>query len=352
MKFSICIPNYNYERYLGRTIQSVLDQHGVDFEVLLSDNASTDGSLDVVRRFQDARIHIHVNAVNVGFSANLDRAARMAAGDFMIMLSSDDLIRPAALSTYEALLGQIHNSGGRTIVSATWDVISSTDEAIGRDGPNPELWYSADRVAELEKVVGGPVYRVPGDELLRRCLRRMKNPFNFATTCYSRTLYEAVEGYGGGRCLNPDKWFNWKALGAVEAAYFVDLPLFAYRWHGDNQTAQESATSALRYLVDEYVSTLELDAAVLKRIGLPREAVQEAFVEYDVVRHALATLARGQRVRARRILDFGRAAFPQQVRRNRKALALRALLALGPVGQKIAERAYRSHRGQNGRPSL
>ena len=40
MKFSICIPNYNYGRYLGRTIQSVLDQQGADFELLVSDNAS------------------------------------------------------------------------------------------------------------------------------------------------------------------------------------------------------------------------------------------------------------------------------------------------------------------------
>ena len=51
--FSICIPNYNYARYVGETIQSVLDQSFQDFEVIVADNASTDDSVQVVRSFQD-----------------------------------------------------------------------------------------------------------------------------------------------------------------------------------------------------------------------------------------------------------------------------------------------------------
>ncbi len=97
MKFSICIPNYNYERYLGRTIRSVLDQPDADLEILISDNASTDGSVALAHSFADPRIHIHVNSVNVGFAGNLDRAARMATGQWMIMLSSDDLAPAGAL---------------------------------------------------------------------------------------------------------------------------------------------------------------------------------------------------------------------------------------------------------------
>jgi hypothetical protein len=149
---------------------------------------------------------------------------------------------------------------------------------------------------------------------------------------------------------NPDKWFHWKVLGCADMAYFVDHPLFAYRWHGSNQIAQESAVGALKFLVDEYVSTLELDADLLERLGLSRDNVLDAFVEYDIARHGLATLAKGGRLRARRILDFGRAAYPQHVRRNRYARMLSLLLKLGPVGQKIAARAYRSRQPRNGMP--
>jgi glycosyltransferase involved in cell wall biosynthesis len=350
MKFSVCIPNYNYERYLGRTIQSILDQDHGDFEILVSDNASSDGSVPLVRKFDDPRIQLHVNACNVGFAGNLDRSARMATGGLMIMLSSDDLMRGGALATYRKLFDHLGPRGSRTIASASWDVIDSEDRVTGQTGPDPSLWHEADRRADLEQLLGAPVYGVKADELLRRCLRQMKNPFNFAATVYATELYRTVEGYGGGRLYNPDKWFHWKVLGAADMAYFIDQRLFAYRWHCDNQMAQESATSALKFLVDEYVSTLELDPRVLERIGVSREAVLEAFVEYDIARHGLATLARGQRLRARRILDFGRAAYPQHVRRNRRARALGALLSLGPLGQRLAARAYRAYRDQNGQP--
>jgi glycosyltransferase involved in cell wall biosynthesis len=344
MKFSICIPNYNYEQFLGRTLQSVLDQQGFDLEILVSDNASTDGSLDVVRSFDDSRIKVHVNAVNVGFCANLDRAARMASGDYLIMLSSDDLMLPGALEAYQALLQSIPSEPGRTVISSTTTVISADDTPTGRQGPIAPLWTDSDRVPELDKLVGGPVYRVPGDELLRRCLRMLKNPFNFAATCYGRELYDAVEGYGGNRLINPDKAFHWKLLSVARDAYFVDRPLFAYRVHSSNQGSQEAAAGALKFMVDEYVATVELENKLLERLGMSRDEVVDAFVEYDVARHGMATLARGGRAKARRILDFGRAVYPDHLRRNRNAKALSTLLALGPIGQKLAERVYRSRR--------
>jgi glycosyltransferase involved in cell wall biosynthesis len=348
MKFSICIPNYNYERYLGRTIQSVLDQRDVDLEILVSDNASTDGSRELVRNFNDPRIKLHVNRTNVGFSRNLDRAAEMATGDWVIMLSSDDLIRAGALGTYQALLGHISRDTRRAVISSSWDIISPDDTVTGSTGPMPELWNQGDLAPELEQFAGGPVYRVPAAELLRRCLRTMKNPFNFAATCYSRELYEAVDGYGGGRIYNPDKWFHWRVLGVADTAYFVDRRLFAYRWHPNNQQALQTATSALKYWVDEYLTTLELDAALLARANVTREDFLNAYVEVDIARHGLAALARGERQRARQILAFGRATYPQLLWKNRKAWALRMLLALGPIGQKIAARAHRSYHAENG----
>jgi len=347
MKFSVCIPNYNYERYLGRTIRSVLDQTYQDFEILVSDNASPDGSVELVKSFGDPRIHVQVNSCNVGFAGNLDRAARMATGQRMIMLSSDDLMRSEALATYRKLFDILSERGEKAIATATWDVIDSNDKIIGERGPNPNLWHESDRRPELEKQVGAPVYGVSGDELLRRCLRELENPFNFAATVYSKRLYDSVEGYGGGRLYNPDKWFHWKVLSVAEMAYFVDRKLFAYRWHGDNQVSQEGATSALKFLVDDYVATLELEAPLLARLGLSREAVAKAFIEHDIAGHGLTTLARGQRVRARRILDFGKATYPQYVNKSRNAWLLKGLLALGPLGPKMADIGYRSYKARH-----
>ena len=61
MKFSVCIPNYNYEAFIERTIRSVLEQDYDDLEVVVADNASTDNSVEVVRSIDDPRVKIKVH---------------------------------------------------------------------------------------------------------------------------------------------------------------------------------------------------------------------------------------------------------------------------------------------------
>ena len=64
--------------------------------------------------------------------------------------------------------------------------------------------------------------------------------------------------------------------------------------------------------------------------------LNDAFVEHDLGRHGKAELARGQRLQARRIYAFGKAAYPRHVRRNSEGRSLGMLLKLGPLGQQIA----------------
>jgi glycosyltransferase involved in cell wall biosynthesis len=340
-KFSICIPNYNYGRYIGRTIQSVLAQEGHELEVLVSDNASTDDSVAVIEAIDDPRIQLSVNHCNAGFCGNLDRAARMATGEVVIMLSSDDLMQPGALDAYAEIFASEQEAGRRAVVTSAVYVTDADDQVTGYLGPDETLWGTGSDVMDVKGPHGSRMRIAAADRLLRRCLETMRNPFNFAATAYLRTHYEEVEGYGGARLMNPDKWFHWRLLGQADVAYFVEAPLFSYRWHSSNQTAIHSTQRSLAFLIDDYVNTFDIAEAMLARAGLSREDVVGAFVEYDIARHGLATLARGDRSRARRISDFGRATYPQQSGRNRKALALRLLLGLGPIGEQLAARAYR-----------
>ncbi len=340
MKLSVCIPNYNYEKYLGRTLDSVLEQRNVELEVLISDNASTDGSVAIVNAKRDPRIKLSVNPCNVGFAGNLDRAARLASGDVMLMLSSDDLMRPGALMAYASLYEALGADAQRAVITSSSDIVDPADTINGRIGPDAEIWRASDLIHDLPVEVGVHVYRVEGTELLRRCLATMKNPFNFLATAYPRAVYERVGGYGGGRLINPDKWFHWKLCGAGTVCYYVDAPLFAYRVHPNNQSAQQAAAGALKYLVDEYASVIEVDGKLLEQLGVSRAQVEKAFVERDIARHGLAELARGRTIKARRILGFGTAVYPGHALRNQKLWALAGLCAIGPVGQKVAARLY------------
>ena len=341
MKASICIPNYNYEKFIGRTIKSVLEQTVDTWELVIADNASTDSSVDVIRSFEDPRIFHKVNQCNVGFAGNLDQVGRMAVGELMIMLSSDDLMRPDALKDYlrlYELLGE--DAADNTVISSSMDKINAEDELIGEVKARNILWYEEDIDAALSDEFGCNVYQVDTRELLKRCLETMQNPFNFAATCYPSALYSRLEGYGGGRLINPDKWFHWRLLEVAKSAIFIDKPLFAYRWHASNQTAQQAETGALKYQLDDYRATLEIDNAMLSHANLTRDEIIDAFIEYDIGRSGLATLAQGQPTRAKRILRFGESVYPDATKKNKKAIMLKTLLSLGLAGKTAASLAY------------
>jgi glycosyltransferase involved in cell wall biosynthesis len=344
MKFSICIPNYNYGRFLGRTLQSALGQSYSDLEVIVSDNCSTDDSVAVARATGDPRVQVHRNRTNVGFAGNLDRAASRASGDWMLLLSSDDLMLDGALAAYAAVAEALGERARRTVLCSSVRIVDENDvfgevQAV----PRHAMFRPDDVSPELSRVTVAETYRVPSGELLRRALGAMQNPLFFCATAYPRQLYEAIEGYGGGRSVGPDKWFNWRLLGAADEVVFIRRPLFGYRLHSGNQTAQQAASGALKYLVDDYANSFEIDRGLLERAGVSRQDVERAFIEYDVVRHGLALLAERKRVSARRTLRFGQAAYPRHLARNPRAWAFRALLRLGPVGSLVARSLRRRY---------
>ena len=349
IKFSVCIPNYNYGRYIGRTIQSVLDQTYDNFEIVVSDNASTDDSLDVIRSFKDSRIRLFSNRCNVGFAGNLDRATRPAVGDYFLLLSSDDLLRPNALQVYHRIFERLGEEAAYSVISSGVDEIDAQDE-VRRFLPIPKLvWNGASLEPRFDADAPAPLYGLDADALLRQCILRMYNPFLFPSTVYPRALYESVEGYGGGRLMNPDKWFHWKLLTQAHRAYYLDYPLSAYRVHNSNQLSVQAKSGALKLPIDDYVSSFELPADVLDRLKLSRVDVERAYVSHSLVHNALAALARGDRNHARRLLDFAKATYRNHLNRNIKGYALRLLLGIGPLGTSVAQVAGRYYKSR--RPS-
>ena len=164
----------------------------------------------------------------------------------------------------------------------------------------------------------------------------MKNPFNFAAACYSRELYAAVEGYGGNRLMSPDKAFHWKLLGVADNAYFVDLPLFAYRVHNTNQTSQESAAKSSSFSSMSTSPRSTSMPACSSGSAFSRDALCEAFVECDIARHMPGHAGTRAAGACTPHFELWPAPYPVHLRRNRLPGALTALLALGPIGQKLA----------------
>lgn len=339
MKFSICIPNFNYEAYIEKTIQSVLDQTFQDFEILVSDNNSTDKSVQIVDGFNDTRIKLQVNKNNVGFAGNLLKAASMASGDYMLMLSSDDLMLPTALETYAKILESLGEKAQKVILSSKANTVDSQGQPIGQLEMDYKLWFNSVKEDQLSDLVDKNVYFLASGTLLQNSFLLMRNPFHFLTTLYPKSLHDKVESYYHGSLINPDKRFHWELLGVSENAYFVDESLFCYRVHNQNQGSQQAKMGAIKHHIDEYVATINIQDYLLKKANITRQQLIEAFIEQDIGLRGLKFLAEGNSSLARRIVNFGLSTYPQPAKSNTKILMLRLLLSLGFIGELIAKRS-------------
>jgi glycosyltransferase involved in cell wall biosynthesis len=96
-KFSIAIPAYNRPAYLSQAIASVLAQTIDDFEVIVSDDCSTDDLAMVVASFRDSRIKYHRSATRQGAARNHQLSVELSRGDYVVNLHSDDLLLPSYL---------------------------------------------------------------------------------------------------------------------------------------------------------------------------------------------------------------------------------------------------------------
>lgn len=344
MKFSICIPNYNYANYLPSTMESIIAQSYKDFEIVIADNASTDSSVEIIKQYvSKATVNFKVNATNLGFAGNLDSVMQLASGEYSIMLSSDDLMKENALEVYSNLIASI---GSKSIlITSAKEVIDSNGKLIRAEKYEDMpwgLWREADKDEELSKKIKAEVLRVPAAEMLQRMLTTWGNPFNFLATGYNRELHSLVGGYGSGRLINPDKWFHLRLLGKVNDVYFVNMALFQYRWHGSNQTALEARSGHLKFLLDEYRTMIEVPEELLKKANVTREKTTSNFVKSVIFRHGIGELSRGSWLKSFRIYCFGWAVFPSKMIYFAPYTFIYILfLILGPLGTLLA-RALRS----------
>jgi len=95
---SILLSSFNYGRFIGDAIKSVLDQNFDDYELLIVDNASTDDSIDVIKSFNDERIRLIVNPKNLGGHASMEILINNARGKYLRMLCADDKLVPGIVS--------------------------------------------------------------------------------------------------------------------------------------------------------------------------------------------------------------------------------------------------------------
>lgn len=103
-RISVLMPVYNGMPYIPKAVESVLSQDEQDWELVISDNGSTDGTRDYLNTLQDRRIGVHLQQANLGIFGNLNFLLEQARAPIVKILCADDTLLPGALALIAAFM--------------------------------------------------------------------------------------------------------------------------------------------------------------------------------------------------------------------------------------------------------
>lgn len=127
---SVIMPCYNMEQFITDTIRSVISQTYTDWELLIVDDTSTDGTVALVQSFaeQDDRIRLSVNAEHAGIAPTRNRCIEKATGRYLAFLDADDVWHPDKLQQQLQFM-QEHKVG---FSYSSYDLIDETGKPLGK----------------------------------------------------------------------------------------------------------------------------------------------------------------------------------------------------------------------------
>lgn len=103
-KVTVLMPVYNGEKYLREAIESILNQTYKDFEFLIINDGSTDGTVEIIESYDDSRIRLVHNEKNLKLVATLNKGLQLASGEFIARMDGDDISLPERLEKQVAFM--------------------------------------------------------------------------------------------------------------------------------------------------------------------------------------------------------------------------------------------------------
>lgn len=200
---SVCIPTYNGGKFIRLQLESILMQLSKNDEIIISDDSSTDNTLDIIRSFNDSRIRIFEGNHFYSPIYNLENALKQAKGDYIFLSDQDD----------EWMLNKI---------SVVMEHLKSANlvvhDAQVVDGEGKQLYKS---FFELNHTKYGKFYNL------------LKNGYVGCCMAFNRHVLEACLPFPKNIPMH-DLWIGNVAAFNCGRVLFIKDKLISYRRHGNN----------------------------------------------------------------------------------------------------------------------
>ncbi len=328
---TVVIPVHNGEDFVGDAIRSVLAQDGVTVQLLVVDDASTDGTSEIVRTFGDDVQLVTLPKQPTGIAAT-NAGLALADGEFVCILHHDDVLLPGKLARHVELMRR-HPEVGLSY---------SAQHYIDANGR---------RLGTIRSPLMHRDYVVSGAVELRALA--IQNYVNFCNAVVPRSAYEAVGDYPAQWQITAE-WAMWTRLAKRYDVGYLDEPLVAYRLHAGQLTLRRGPADYLEQLLAVHREIFDdpaIDPTVRRREGLALANVHlnMALVHWlrrergDALRHAVKV---ARLVRPWQLRDFvvSSALVPRMMCRvrlgragNRQAVPAKNASKRGSPGPRVSE---------------
>lgn len=254
-KVSIMVPVYNAERYIKECLDSLFSQDYENFEVVVSDDASSDGTGQILKEYAEkhSNMVLFLNQKNLGITDNCDQIFRACSGDYIALFAGDDVMLPGKLK-FQVEYMQQHQD-----VSMTYHSVeifnSDTDVIVGVTNlvPSDETNNSADIIKKMG--IAGPM------SIMARTSAVPKDIYKTKVKYISDWLFQ-IEASMAGRVVKlPGVWCRYRKYGENNGK---DLSRYIHEFE-----------EVIDYVKDKYSQNAELMQACEQ--GLSRFLAGEAF---------------------------------------------------------------------------
>ncbi len=173
---TVAMVTYNSEKYVDVAIQSVLSSSYTNFELIISDDASTDNTWNIIQSYKDKRIRAYQNETNITEYPNRNKCIDLAKGKYFIFIDGDDILYPHGLENYVFYFEQAPDCGmviqRGSFYNIVFPIVLKPTELFGIDTIKSNLLTSSFvsnmfNLNKLKKIGGLPEKFIAGDSFVR-----------------------------------------------------------------------------------------------------------------------------------------------------------------------------------------